>query len=60
MNKTQEENAVANLISKGYKVEVVDPQATSFNYKYFVYRETAIGPKSAITDEQGNLIGSQG
>lgn len=56
-----EKRAIANLLSAGYTVSVIDPYAENFNEKYSVFQDfPIIGKRIVIVDELGNVIGFQG
>lgn len=56
-----EKKAIANLLSAGYTVSVIDPYAENFNEKYSVFQDfPIIGKRIVIVDELGNVIGFQG
>ena len=55
-----EVDKIAALKKQGYTVEVCNPNATSFDSKYHVYKKTSIGNKTAVVDKDGNVSGMQG
>ena len=56
-----ENQHISELIKKGYKVNIINPNAAKFNEKYSVYTEDEVlGKRWAILNENGQIIGQQG
>lgn len=61
-----ETETLSKLIKSGFKVEVKNPHAVSFNDKYFVYKENYVGEQNTlikyplVLDKDGNIIGQHG
>jgi hypothetical protein len=55
-----EDARVRELLRQGFKVDLLNPGAKTFNEKYRAYRLGGAGKKYAVLDEEGNIVGVQG
>ena len=62
MTAEQEKKAIKSLIKDGYVIEVLNPDAKTFNLKYSVWQwmPPAVNRKVVVVNDKGEVVGAQG